>query len=75
MNRWRTAALQGVYVGAIAVIASILTNGTLHGWESLTQPGFWGWEVIVFALAALITTALIGSGLWGDGTRNKTSDT
>ncbi len=74
MNRWRTAARQGVYLAAIAVIASTLTRVTSHGWKPLTQPGFWVWEVIVFVVTALITTALFWSGLWRDGRRDKTSD-
>ena len=48
--------------------------GTLHGWEPLTRPGFWAWELIVLALTAMIATALFWLGLWRGGTRNETSD-
>ena len=75
MNRLRTAARQGVYLAAIAVIASTLTNGTLHGWKTLTRPGFLAWELIVFALSAMIASDLFGSGLWRVERRNETSDT
>ena len=74
MIRLRTAARQGLYVGAIAVVASILANGALHGWKPLTQPSFWAWELIVLALTAMIATALFWSGLWRGGRRNETSD-
>lgn len=74
MNRWRTAARRGAYVGSIAVVASILLNGTLRGWNPLTQPGFWLWEVIVFAVAAIIGTALFGSGLWRYRRQNEPSE-
>jgi hypothetical protein len=75
MIRRRTAARQGVRLGALAVVASILTNGTFHGWQSLTQPKLWVWEVIVFALTAMIATALFRSGLWRAERRNEGSDT
>ena len=74
MNRWRTAVRQGVYVSVIAVVAGILADKTLHGWKSLAQPEFWVWQVIIFALTALITTALFRSGLWRDKRRSETSD-
>jgi hypothetical protein len=74
MIRWRTAARQGVRLGALAVVASILANGTFHGWKSLTEPNFWLWEMIVFSLTAMIATALFWSGLWRGERRNETSD-
>jgi hypothetical protein len=64
MVRWRTAARQGVRLGALAVVASTLVNGTSHGWKSLAKPNFWLWEVSVFALTAMIATALFRTGLW-----------
>ncbi len=60
---WRTAALKGVYIGAIPVLARFFLYLILYGEQSLTNLDFWLWEVIVFAVATIIAVVLYRSGL------------
>jgi hypothetical protein len=73
MNRWRTAALNGISLAAIAVGVSILANGLWHGWDTVIRRGSWVVPAIPFPITALIVTVLFGAGLWRDGRRAKTS--
>jgi hypothetical protein len=62
----RTVARQGVYVAAIAVVASILSDEVWHGWQSLAQPNFWVVKAIAFALTIMSATAFFALGFWRD---------
>ena len=52
-NRVR-AILYGLLLGLLTVVTIIVVHGIRHGWDELSEPGYWVEKAVIFVIMAVV---------------------